>query len=263
MAREGSQVDTQILIAAFLGGASPRPAGSALSSVVAKEFLHSYTSDPAADRYYVPTSPGWAYAAHRWPRRFDPARSNHPFARRVTDQLILYFGSAFPTIREFGSFAYARVINDRDERSLSLALSHLSKRQRSATLSRFSYLCDHDMLCVPLRATTATIAQQLLLHFVEKYAPKRNFRNTLNDILILATAIEAGASLRTEDSVLSRFAASEFAGNSRSEGAWLRIDFSPQSATRPKGQRESKGFVNRGWKVREMKGLQWPNGPHR
>ena len=53
----------------------------------------------------------------------------------------------------------------------------------------------------------AAIGLNFLGQFLDRYQPKENKRNTLNDVLVLATAIQRSSQLLMEDNLLSRFGA--------------------------------------------------------
>ncbi|MCL1485932.1 MAG: hypothetical protein MH208_17540 [Marinobacter sp.] len=53
---------------------------------------------------------------------------------------------------------------------------------------------------------------RLLEKFERHIKPKENIKNTVNDLLILATAIDKKKGLHTKDKVLANFAAEEYSG---------------------------------------------------
>jgi len=111
----------------------------------------------------------------------------------------------------------------------------------------FKYILNAQLNCVPLNPSSIELGMSLFSAFVTEYACKDNIRNTINDILILATAIDTHSELVSKDSVLNRFAANSYGGKVTEIGETLRIDFADKDASERKRFQESKGFVNRGW----------------
>lgn len=78
---------------------------------------------------------------------------------------------------------------------------------------------------------------------------KGDFRNTLNDMLILSFALDtvsAGGTFETRDKLLGTFARPYFDGASQ-QGDLIRFHRKPVSQAR-RASRESKGYVNTGWR---------------
>ncbi len=95
----------------------------------------------------------------------------------------------------------------------------------------------------------------ILLQFLDKYEAKQNHRNTVNDILILSTAVEHSAPLLTEDSLLRRFAAEILGAKCHEQQSKeLIIDFTTPEVVDRRKPLESKGYINRGWQILEHRG---------
>lgn len=90
---------------------------------------------------------------------------------------------------------------------------------------------------------------ELLQEFRKEHNLKENFRNSFNDMLILASAIDTSALLITEDSLLNKFAAKQFAGAYQRQDGIATIDFSQDSPATKRNSRESKGYINKSWQV--------------
>lgn len=251
-------VDTQVVSYAHKGIPGFDITGARVSSVTAKEFLEAYGSSQAPDQYYVPVSLGWLYMAQRWPRRYDPVRRNKPYSKRVTDCLMLDFRGEFPSLIEYGSLAFANMINSKNENMMRLALSHVEKGRQGTIRKRFEFLCAMNVQCLPLNPWSVQLAYQILAVFLDRHQPKANLRNTLNDMLILSTAAHNHGRLETFDGVLAKIAQEILPCRGTPNGPALTLDFSaPHSADRGLN-RESKGYLNRSWAVRERKGSEPP-----
>ena len=125
---------------------------------------------------------------------------------------------------------------------------------RKLVRARWRFLVDHEITCAPLNPRVTELTGNLLHAFVKQYEPKSNFRNTLNDVIILATAKAAGATLITRDTLLARFA-----GSIRElSQTFIEVKFDSVSRERRPATAESKGFVNRGWDIRFRR---WGNRP--
>jgi hypothetical protein len=86
----------------------------------------------------------------------------------------------------------------------------------------------------------------LFAEFTSEHNCKGNVRNTVNDILILATAIDRQKKFLTHDNLLNRFAAEYYEAPTHKDKNELLIDFSEKVAEKRKN-RESKGYINKGW----------------
>jgi hypothetical protein len=90
----------------------------------------------------------------------------------------------------------------------------------------------------------------LLDKFLIKHSSKSDFKNTWNDILILSKAINKQLPLLTEDKLLNRFAAENYNTKAIQENGFLKIDFSDTKNVEKRTNKESKGYINRGWEYK-------------
>lgn len=182
------------------------------------------------------------------------SRRHAALGKRRTDQLILDFGPSVPTYVEFGSIAITQLINERHEQLFGSSIAHLGKDLQKKLRERYRFLVDIGITCVAVTPGVATVAMNLLAQFLDRYQPKQNNRNTVNDVLVLATAIENSSLIKTEDSLLRRFAAEVMGTAPQENSDHLLIDFSMPEATHRRKALESKGYVNRGWQVLKRRG---------
>jgi len=228
-----------------------------ISSVVANEFLEVYSNNGSVANYYVPLN---GLSIEKFGGHLGLLRSNarehyrkRGFSKASTDRLSLYFGKDYPSIIDFGPKAMSNLLNGRAIKTFKLTLTPLDKRQQRRLIHRFEFLCDNKINCIPLSRETSELAQKLLFQFAKKHELKTNFRNSLNDILILATTIEASGELVTKDSLLSKFIAEQGLIKIRRNEKWVCCDASKEPEHGKKRSLESKGFVNRSWLVKERR----------
>jgi hypothetical protein len=213
-----------------------------ISSITGLEFLLVQSTKPTQAHYYVPL-----------PKRLAihpgivPAARDHPFSKNSTDQILVEFAGEFPAYVEFSNLALSQVINDNLREIFYAATDFLPKDKRKVVRSRFAYLVSRHISCIPLSQASLANALELLDRFSARFNPKAHFRNTFNDILILATARNNSAELITSDSTLSRFASRIYEVPIAGVCDRVLLDFSQVAAAVPKRSRESKGYINRGW----------------
>ncbi len=231
-------IDTQILSYAYKGRgsavSSPR-----IPSVAAHEFLEVYDPDSTTRfRYYIKYLSGRHLGA--------PAVSPSHWKVGAIERLVLDFGGDCPLLIEFNSRATAAIINDRNGLAFAHILSSLDKALQKKLRPRFTFLCKRISECVPLAPQTAEIGIQLLWDFVQHHSVKANFRNSVNDMMILATAIAGHEQPLTEDNLLARFAAAQQQAPLRQVGRGLiEIDFERSMEVGQRLSNESKGYITR------------------
>lgn len=243
-------LDTQIISYAFKGVYDGQIEQQHISSVTAKEFLLIQGSHRTAANYYVPLpgklknhSPNFYLALHR---------KAHSFAKGVTDKIILDFGQDYPSIIEFSNQAIAEVINFKAKNVFTEATRFLDKNQKKMLLRRFEFLLDSKIQCVPLSRSVVDLGMKLLYEFLSNYNTKPNIKNTINDLLILSTAIELSAILITKDSLLNRFASKYCDTMLEVQKDFIRMDFAANKEQNKLKNRESKDYINRSWQVRSL-----------
>ena len=249
MERMPQHLDTQVVSYAMKGRWDRPLRGSVISSIVANELLLVQSENPTQARFYVPV-----LSARRTAGLAEFRRRDHPFGRRVSDSIVMDFGNEWPSIVEYNNLAIANVINQGLCDLWMAAINHLDKPTKRLLAARFRFLIENGVTCLPLRPDDVQGAFHLLREFTREHNIKRRFRNTWNDLLVLSSARNAHAHLVTEDSELSRFA-SELCSSvaTLTAGDFVEIPF-PQADPRPRrASRESRGYVNTGWRVQFMR----------
>lgn len=252
--------DTQVLSYYHKGALSVPVESVRISSITAAEFLLIQSQTHHNKANYYPILParlrhhGAGVGAAEAPLRMDfDSRRHAALGKHRTDQLILNFGPNVPAYVEFGGIAITQLINERHEQLYMSSIAHLDKILQKKLRDKFRFLLEIGVTCVAVTTTVATVAINLLMQFLDKYQAKQNTRNTLNDLLVLATAIEGTSTLLTEDSLLRRFAAEVMGATCNEQLGHLLLDFSTAEASERRRPLESKGYVNRGWQILERR----------
>lgn len=234
-------VDTQILSYRFKGIDKDIHSKTwAISSITANEFLETQPKDSKKPDYYI-------IHPARYPHLFDILDAKcAKMAEHRTDQVIIDFGNQFPAYREFGNEAISEIINQKKIETYKLSISHFPKQKQKDRLKKLMYILDNDYQCYSLTKSALEEGLSLFSQFTSKHNCKANIRNTVNDILILATAIDRKKVLLTHDKLLNRFAAEYYEVPIEQDKNELLIDFSKKAVDQSKN-RESKGYINSGW----------------
>ncbi|MTK05446.1 hypothetical protein FF096_26270 [Micromonospora sp. CP22] len=250
-------VDTMIVSYAWKGVSGYAIDGRILSSVAAQEFLLVHTKDLKMPRYYMPRPPhlrSQGLSLLRFGEKGLSGPQQHARRRKCTDRLLIDFGSDYPTIFEYGHNRLAGAINRGETRYYETCIRDLDRPLRRDLLGRFVFLVHNRVKCVALSPKIVEGMFPLLKEFSRTNNLKENFRNTINDMLVLSTALEGRASLFSKDKTLNRFAADFYrAPFKRVESQVLCIDFDRDASSR-RQPFESKGYVNRSWQVIERRG---------
>jgi len=234
-------VDTQILSYRFKGIDKDIHSKTwAISSITANEFLETQPKDSKKPDYYI-------IHPARYPHLFDILDAKcAKMGEHRTDQVIIDFGNQFPAYREFGNEAISEIINQKKIETYKLSISHFPKQKQKDRLKKLMYILDNDYQCYSLTKSALEEGLSLFSQFTSKHNCKANIRNTVNDILILATAIDRKKVLLTHDKLLNRFAAEYYEVPIEQDKNELLIDFSKKAVDQSKN-RESKGYINSGW----------------
>lgn len=242
-------VDTQVLSYAHSGHALLPAALLAASSVAVSEFLLAYTDDPTRARYYMTWRDRWPGVIPGGTLRTRPNLGDPDLRRWGADRVLINFGTDFPPRVEFNRSSIAEAVNAGSRRTLASALDAHKVTQRRLILDRFDFLVDNRILCRSVTNTEIELALNLLASFVVHHQVKANFLNSFNDLMILAAAARAKTVLHTEDSLLARFTASWYGVPPIELSSSLRLDFGSNPKSDRLRTRESKGYINRGWRV--------------
>jgi len=236
-------LDTQIISYSFKNSYDERIENQSISSVTAKEFLLVQGSERTKSNYYIPIQKNWNNLLSG--NCIGILKRDHPFGKDSTDRIIIEFGHDYPPLIEFGNLAVAEAINLKAKQVFNASIQFLEKEKRKMLMNRFEFLTQQNISCLPLNKDIVDLGLGLLKEFLSRYEPKKEFKNTINDMFILATAVNSFSTLTTKDSLLHRFAAEYFNASLKENSGSLLIDFGSESCK----NKESKGYINKGWRV--------------
>lgn len=214
-----------------------------IPSTVAQEFLLFRDLDTGKPRYFLPVSMPHSQ------RNLLPS-SRKPTFRGIADQIHLDFNNEYPSVIEYSHRGIAQAINNFDTEIFGLATQHLPVAEARKLMDRFVFLAAMQARCLALRSVHVEAACRLMKKFLSGGQKlKDDFRNSLNDMLILAFALDAvsgGGTFETRDKLLAAFARPYFDTGTQ-HGDLIRFEQNPKPLVRRKSQ-ESKGYINTGWR---------------
>jgi predicted nucleic acid-binding protein len=248
----GCLVDTNIFINAWTKGHPLPDARLFTSSVVLQELLGAQRGD-AAFHFALPRMNRWVYGPSE---NYSLAKywTEHAKARPVSissDQIILDFSVERPSRVERGHATITAAFNNADRTLLKAYSSVVGKEKSRRILQKFDSLRSLNVFAVPLTDSTAQLGLDLYYSFLESHNSKKFERNTLNDMLILATAFDQSLDLATEDGELARFAQEVLERETSMVGA-IHYSWAIRPGTKNAVHRESKFFVNNPWRARRV-----------
>lgn len=252
--------DTQILVYAAEGRLSLKPRDPWISSVVAQEFLLFQRTRDLKNEYYLPLLRKHERTEEMSHHLARTLKDHPPSARlrggkRRADFLIMEFGKTYPTVAEYSHIALSDALNARMASFILAYAECLDIRSLRVVESRLRFLRDEGFRCKPLVERSARMAQAMLYEFGDRYALKKNFRNTLNDIMALAVAVDERATLITDDRLLATFSRDYLLTAVDENDALFSVDFSVKDGdTDRRPPLESKGYINSQWRVRYGRG---------
>ncbi|PSK99305.1 hypothetical protein CLV63_10326 [Murinocardiopsis flavida] len=247
-------LDTQELVALHKTGNPPANGNNNfITSTTAQEFLGVRNAGTGRLRYWIPSElrpkSMSSLTGKEW-RIFIQQHANwRPWnASRRLDKIGLYFGQDYPAVEEIGHRAIAKMVNDGESWLLGACAEIAGTRFSRITRSRMEYLEENEILCRPLTYHSAEASLSIFHAFTNKYAIKSNYRNSLNDILILSVARHWSMSLLTRDQLLAKFSVEYLGTSVNSIQESTTIGFGKPISPGVK-MRESKGYVNRHWNI--------------
>lgn len=206
-----------------------------------------YGANPQAARYYVPV---WVHPMMSFALMQRGALAiGHTTRKGSTDRIVIDFNNQHPSVVEFSSLAIANAINGRAAPIFDMGIGALEKGLQRTLRRRFSYLLGMDIHCYALEDNAIAIGLEILDRFLDQHAPKANFPNTVRDAFILGTAVRHKAPLHTKDKLLNKQAAEWFGASTQTEGDGIVIDFDRAQTGKRSARAESKGYINRGWRI--------------
>jgi predicted nucleic acid-binding protein len=247
-------LDTQVISYAVKGKLEdPLPSEFVITSTIAQEFLRVRDKATGGARYYTPLPHGLLPDARinylsRRSIHGGQRPSNRPLFKRVTDKVLMDFNNEYPSVVEYGHAGMAYLINTANRAVYAESITHLPKRERKRLIGNFDFLADHAAECIPLDAASVSVAFRYLKACEAKGVNlKADFRNSLNDMLILATGTSRGAGLCTMDGLLAQFARDHGVAEVERRGELHDLTLRREVSER-RESRESKGYRNNAWR---------------
>ncbi|MFW1485910.1 hypothetical protein ACEV9X_02995 [Vibrio parahaemolyticus] len=251
--------DTQIISYCHSGHWEQTKAqGAEISSVTASEFLLFHTRENSKADYYVlnPIQFGGKHMPPQLAQSHGDIK-NAKWAKmgsKRTDSVIIDLKQDFDSYRMFGNEAITEIINNKSMHFFQISIAHLDKNKQKMLKKKMEFLLDNNVICHALNSEDCESGMTLLSEFMKNIQVKDNIKNTVNDLLILATAMNKGVELNTEDKVLGRFASNHYKAKVTEHHDSLVISFPTKEETHKIIKAESKGYINRGWQVSMRKG---------
>jgi hypothetical protein len=161
------------------------------------------------------------------------------------------FGREHEPIVEYSNLALANIINNKRLSVFCACIEQLDKKKQKMLRTRCEFLLDNELSCVPLNKEILERSYLLLQEFSSQHNVKEDFRNSWNDLLILATALTQKANLFSKDKELNNFMEDRgYAVPIRRVNEFVNLSFSKVDAPIQRVSRESKGYINRGWRAK-------------
>jgi len=238
-------VDTQVIIYADQIGDVGEIRGCHVCSVVLAEYLMMQTDDYASAAYFLPTRNRVILGRPIDWNRLQKERPSY-WARSHTASMRVTLRSVEPTVSilYWGMSALADIINDHDRARFQAAINRLTPRKHLRLLHKLDFVMQANMSCDALTEEDIQLALELMRRFTETNTPKENLRNTLNDMLVLASSINRGFVLRTDDTLLDGFARKQLNAQSTPHGDNL-MDLRTPKAGYIRRSAGTRGYVNR------------------
>lgn len=248
MGAENMMLDTQVL-SQLCRSKAKIDINNRISSTVAKELFGAYRkSDFRNDNFYVPFYSAASYS-HRLASSVRKDAIRRIPQKRHADKAVVNFGGVFPDLVEYSNKSIALAINSKNEGALKWAISKQSKRKIVNILSQYRHIIQNDINCVAVTEEDFENAASILFQFTRRHNLKSNFRNSFNDLLILACTERLRHALATKDSLLHRYYVYKSAGRISENDNNIIIDFEGGAKKRKSNRRESKGYINKGWSI--------------
>ncbi|MEJ1088203.1 PIN domain-containing protein [Microbacterium sp. Mu-80] len=195
-------VDTNVIINAARNGDYRDLYGGFVSSVTLHELFGVYAGGNWKYRYY-PKSLSASYRAAT-PRTmnigFDRRHLEH---RGGTDSLVFSGGGGFAARQLFAHASTAHLVENFGAEALAQQASQVSSRRKSSFQRAARAIDECGLQPLPLTQSAVDDAVDIFETFNARYAGKKDHRNTMNDLLILAHARHRGLVPMTNDDLMT------------------------------------------------------------
>lgn len=194
-------VDTNVIINAAKSGDYSGLCGGFVSSVTLHELFGVYSGGNWKYRYY-PRSLSASY------RPATPSAMNVGFDRRHlehrggTDSVVFSGGGGFSARQLFAHASTTHLVENFGAEALAQQASRVSSRRRSSFHHAARVIDESGLQPIPLTQAAVDDATDIFETFNARYAGKKDHRNTMNDLLILAHARHRGLVPWTNDALM-------------------------------------------------------------
>lgn len=249
-------IDTNILYYKYANKKYPvQVKGQNIVSINALEFLRNIEKvHNNRAKYHIPVaSVGHIFMHGEFMRAHNRDR---PFPKHVSDAIIFDFKQDYDSYALYNNETMTDVVNSKMKELFQLSISFMGKEEYKEIKSKFSFLIKNDITVHSISETEIATSYDLLDRFLKKHSIKEDFRNSWNDLLILAKVINIGGNLISTDKLLNNFAAKEFSASIKKNNDFIEFQFPSTSVKSDDDwfKKESKGYINRGWTFRMNKG---------
>lgn len=231
--------------------------GQTVTSINALEFLKNIEKEHHnRAKYHIPNiNFGYHYHALISQKNFFLDRKR-PFRQIHSDSIIFDFKQDFESYALYNNESISNSLNNRLEELFYLSIAFMQKDEYKDVRNKYNFLLNNSIQCESITVLDIELAYSLLDLFLDNHSIKNDFRNSWNDILILARTINEGGRLISSDKLLNRFASEVASGTIEDSFNFIEIQFPPkEEGVKSKIERlESKGYINRGWQYKIRSG---------
>ena len=219
--------------------------GKYISSVTALEFLQTIDKGSLTSaRYYPPIPPKSLSSAFHYAQL-----KNRGHGKQGTDSLIVDLGGKYDSFTLFSNYAVSESINSGNKAGIMDATWCLEKNERKKISRRIDFLMDEGIQVIPLNPLIVEYMLNLLGSIDGQYNMKKDYQNSMRDLLIASTAVQHKLRLITQDNELNRVIAQceEYRCRKINDHI-VEIDMrGTECDDKVIPPKDSKGYINRGW----------------
>lgn len=177
---------------------------------------------------------------------------SHSYRGQHLEKQIVDFGLDYPPAVELGHKSIAKIINDEKAWVLPICADAARIKFSREIKKRVDYIETHGIRCKSLTEESIATALPMFHAFTRNYTMKTDYRNSLNDIFILAVSSHLEIPLLTRDKLLARFSEEYLYANLNDAGDRQIISTRKKNKSNQR-MSESKRYVNRSWRITQGK----------
>lgn len=251
-------VDTQIISYVYKGNTelyNQKIAGEMISSIIACEFLNVFVKNDLKNASYYPFySDAFAMNVDRTGKIFH-SKKHCKQGKRRTDKVLINFNNTYESFIIYGNESLAKLLNCKCKKGIMATTEHLSKQKRKDISDKIDFLIDNNLKVVPLNDHIVMNMLEIMSSIDGHYNFKKNFRNSIMDLLIASTALTDGSTLCTKDYELNKVICKNYNLPYTVFNGILSINNYEKLESTHLVREESKNYINRGWRYKINKGI--------